>query len=142
MRVFPVVLLLLWAATLSAQNAGLAPKPMGRITGTVFCNDTKLPARGALVSISPLPGSDGKVPESDQTVGWPGAFVSNDGSYTVEHLAPGTYAVFFVASGYLSGMGSAADLLGSLDEKADQSALMEGMRKLLRQQPTVTIRST
>lgn len=101
----------LLALRLGAQNtSGSAGAPLlaapgpatGRISGTVMCGDTRKPARGALILISPLPNLDGSRP-AVKTGGRDNMVrVGMDGTYTAEHLAPGDYSVIGVFAGYLT----------------------------------------
>jgi hypothetical protein len=74
----------------------------GRIMGTIICADTHRPARGAMVTLVPLPSADGK----QEAGGGPSTFarVASDGSYSMEHVAPGEYGVIAMLPGYLSPM--------------------------------------
>ncbi len=78
-------------------------QPQGHITGTILCNDTHKPARGALVMVMPLPG------ESTQPVMGSREMMvrtGNDGVYTADHVAPGEYTVVAFQPGYLNAMES------------------------------------
>lgn len=83
-----------------AQPAFPAKPPLatGRITGTVFCNDTHSPARGATVIAQLIPKSG--PPET--RLGTASARVAMDGTYTLNHLRPGDYTVVALLPGYLS----------------------------------------
>jgi hypothetical protein len=79
-----------------------APPRNARITGTVLCADTRHPARGAMVIISPLPPADAK--EQGNNGSQAITRVGSDGTYIAEHLTPGEYSVIAMLPGYLSPM--------------------------------------
>lgn len=103
---------LLTALPLAAQDAPVPPAPppvakaikpvapTGRITGTVLCADTHRPARGALLVVAPIPPADGPSPTGTQGM----TRVALDGTYSVDHLAPGEYSVVAILPGYISPM--------------------------------------
>jgi hypothetical protein len=95
--------------------------PTGRITGTVLCADTHRPARGAMLMIAPVNPSE--VSNSGSTGGGM-ARVGMDGTYTVEHLAPGEYAVMAALPGYLSPID---DMISSLIEDHSPAAQREAL---------------
>ena len=90
---------LLCTAPLFAQEkpAPAQPKaaPAGRITGTILCDDTRKPARGAVVLLSKVPAADGSYADGD---GGKDAItrVGLDGTYLAEHLPPGEYGLIVV----------------------------------------------
>lgn len=95
------ILSLLLAPTLLAQKEKPATPPpppaTGHITGTVFCNDTHRPARGALVMLVPLG------PEKDAvTTGFTQALsrTALDGTYHFDHVAAGNFTVLAFYAGY------------------------------------------
>lgn len=133
--------LLLVSLPLAAQDAPPAPTPpppaktkpaipTGRITGTVLCADTHRPARGAMLMIEAVPAADGSNPGNVGGTGM--ARVAMDGSYTVEHLAPGEYAVMASLPGYLSPLD---DMISALTE--DHSPASQ--REALTRHGTITI---
>jgi len=72
----------------------------GEITGTIFCRDTGMPARGARVSIQSLESNARPMPP----------FVTDlEGKYNATHLRPGTYAVTVQLNGYLSPLPDGTD---------------------------------
>jgi len=106
------------------------PIPNGRITGHVLCSDTHSPARGASIMVAVLPSADGKRNE-----GKAGQMsrVAMDGTFTVEHVAPGEYAVLAFYAGYLSPL----DELTAEDMATNPSPAKE--RELLSRFGTVTV---
>ena len=87
-------------AQTSPQARPPAPPPAtARITGTVLCNDTHRPARGAMVMAQPLP-KDGNQVNINATASM--ARVGMDGTYVLSHLQPGDYTVVALLPGYLS----------------------------------------
>jgi len=127
-----------------AATATDSPIPTGRLTGIVLCNDTHLPARGALVLASLIPPADGRMPPhfEGQNAESP-ALVAEDGSYTIEHLVPGTYALFFINPGYLSGLSDTLDagLKDTKGENPSPQSILSETRKTLLRQPKVTVRA-
>ncbi|HMF54528.1 MAG TPA: carboxypeptidase-like regulatory domain-containing protein [Edaphobacter sp.] len=109
--------LALWPLFLSlacpAQTANRAPEPNGIVTGRVFCGDTGHPARFASVSLMPVPepaqtklnktglGSTSKPAPGTATTSI-AVNTALDGSYTLVHIAPGTYYVIVRMNGYIS----------------------------------------
>ncbi len=81
--------------------------PAGRVTGSVFCSDTRGPARGAAVLLWAIPGTAN---ESDQLIRTATAHVNISGTYTFEHLAPGDYVIVAILPGYLSALDDAPEL--------------------------------
>jgi len=112
------------------QSAPAKPiaEPNGQITGMVICSDTHRPARGAMVMIGGLPGSDGGQREVMTRVGL-------DGRYTADHLGPGEYAVMAFFPGYLSPM--AGVVSGPMNDSDPKK-----MRELLAKNGTVVVKGT
>ncbi len=80
------------------------PTTTTTVSGHVFCADTNAPARMATVILQPAdaidaitPGESGNIPSSGET-----AQTSMDGSFTLRHVAPGTYYVIASQVGYIS----------------------------------------
>jgi hypothetical protein len=73
----------------------------GRITGTVLCADTHLPARGAVVAIQGLPSTDGGM-QSQNASG--STITASDGTYSIGSLPSGRYTAIVVLPGYLTEM--------------------------------------
>ena len=82
----------------AAPNPPKQPAATARITGSVFCNDTHRPARGAVVLAQRLP-KDGHV---DINPGTGMTRVGMDGTYTIGHLQPGDYTIVAFLPGYIS----------------------------------------
>ena len=74
--------------------------PRGRITGTVYCGDTRQPARGATVMAMRIPTKGDTRPGGPQFM----AHVGTSGSYVLDHVSPGEYAVVAMLPGYLSAL--------------------------------------
>ncbi len=103
MRVF--LLSLFAGAPMWAQNGAPAKTaPTGTIAGHVFYADTNGPARLAQVLVEPAEAIDGFTPGANKSVSahFTGVQTMPDGSFTVPHVAPGTYYVYASAPGYLS----------------------------------------
>jgi hypothetical protein len=80
------------------------PAATTTVSGHVYCADTNAPARMATVILQPAdaidaitPGESRNIPSSGET-----AQTSMDGSFTIEHVAPGTYYVIASQVGYIS----------------------------------------
>src|ERR1700722_9693084 len=100
----------------------------GGIIGTVICADTHRPARGALLLVTGLPAEDGgSPPEQRETT----TRTALDGSYSVEHLAAGEYAVLAFYPGYLSAMDGVKE--NDMDDP-------KKMREVYARNGTVTVR--
>ena len=92
-------------ATASPQQKSTdPPTATTTVSGHVFCADTNAPARMATVILQPAdaidaitPGESGNIPSSGET-----AQTSMDGSFTLQHVAPGTYYVIASQVGYIS----------------------------------------
>lgn len=98
--------------------------PTGSLTGSVYCADTNLPARGAQILL---------IPASNASFGFQGSGITDlDGRFAVKALREGDYYVVASLPGYVN-------LLTSL-RKSHVDSLTDDQRKhLLAQVPTVTI---
>lgn len=74
------------------------PPATAVITGTVFCNDTRRPARGAIVVAQPIP-KDG---HDESELNGNTSRVGMDGTYAIRHLSPGDYTIIALLPGYIS----------------------------------------
>ena len=74
------------------------PPATSAITGTVLCDDTHRPARGAMVIPVLIPKSGPIQP----TIGSSMARVATDGTYSLDHLIAGDYTIIALLPGYLS----------------------------------------
>ena len=110
------------------------PAALGRITGHVLCDDTRRPARGALVIAEPLPSADGTSPGGNGMNLM--THVATDGTYTLEHISPGEYTVFAFTPGYL------LSLPDIMDPGAMGSATPAQRRELLARNGTVSVSGT
>jgi hypothetical protein len=105
LRLICLAALTLAALPLSAQDKSGAPLDMptpphsGRITGTVLCADTQLPARGAVVAVQGLPSTDGGMQPENASGS---AITASDGTYSIGSLPSGRYTVIVVLPGYLT----------------------------------------
>ena len=118
MRALRLLCTLLLATAALAQTAITvgtpAPEPNGVVTGRVFCSDTGRPARFASVSLMPVtdpakakldkaglnpPPSKPAAPSTSITTA---VETTLDGSYTLTHVAPGTYYVIVRKDGYIN----------------------------------------
>lgn len=81
------------AATATATN----PPHTSTITGMVLCSDTHRAARGAIVTLSPIPSATAPEPAAPLAT----VRVAIDGSYLADHLPAGDYLVVATMPGYL-----------------------------------------
>jgi hypothetical protein len=92
-------------ATASPQQKPTDP-PIATTTvsGHVFCADTNAPARMATVILQPADAIDAITPGEPKSIASSGetAQTSMDGSFTIQHVAPGTYYVIASQVGYIS----------------------------------------
>jgi Carboxypeptidase regulatory-like domain len=74
------------------------------VSGHVFCADTNAPARMATVILQPADAIDAITPGEPKSIASSGetAQTSMDGSFTIQHVAPGTYYVIASQVGYIS----------------------------------------
>jgi hypothetical protein len=86
------------AQTIPQTKPPKPPPATAHITGSVFCDDTHRPARGAMVMAWPIPKSGPVRP----SIGSSMARVATDGTYSVGHLVAGDYTVIALLPGYLS----------------------------------------
>lgn len=93
------------------------PPPAGQLTGTVICDDTHRPARGAAVVAMPLArGKEGGGRERSGRVGM-------DGTYLIRGLAPGEYGLIVLFPGYPSTVEAITMDIG--DDYEDTNKAME-----------------
>src|SRR5580765_2137131 len=139
--------LLIWlpflTATCLAQTPAptpTAPEPNGIVNGRVFCGDTGRPARFASVSLMPATdpnktkldkaglNTPSSKPAASTTSSITTAVDTNlDGSFTLTHVAPGTYYVIVKKDGYINPVSMFTKK--QLDEPTDQ------IRSLIEQAP-------
>ncbi|HEY4354785.1 MAG TPA: carboxypeptidase-like regulatory domain-containing protein [Acidobacteriaceae bacterium] len=120
--VFPVILRAQDTEQFKAGKPGHSVDlPKGRLLGTVICTDTRKPARGAVV-IADLIGERGTMSNTTTTTR-----VAMDGTYTLDHLPPGNYAVLAIFPGYLSPVDDM--LVGQLNDEAGQKTLHDRMAR-------------
>lgn len=119
------------------ENASHEASPHnGRLSGRVICEDTRSPARGALVVIAPVEPDSSK-PGSHVGSGMAVARTNLDGSYLVQHLGAGQYTAFVFLPGYLSRF--AAVLAAEQDPKKQKALLAENGTIALRGTGTATL---
>jgi hypothetical protein len=98
------------ACALACAAASPQQKPADRtaatttVSGHVYCADTNAPARMATVILQPADAIDAITPGEPKNIASSGetAQTSMDGSFTLQHVAPGTYYVIASQSGYIS----------------------------------------
>ena len=130
---------LLTAASCSALAEPASPEkptPTGTISGHVYCADTNAPARMATVMLEGANGVDDYTSEAKEP---PPIHITSvqtllDGSFVLQHVAPGSYYVLASAPGYVSPLAAIADTEDDL-RKPDK-ATKEKYRKLV---PRVTV---
>ena len=97
--------LLACAATAWPQKQPANPvAPTTTVSGHVYCADTNAPARMATVILQPADAVDAITPGESKNITSSGetAQTSMDGSFTIQHVAPGTYYVIASQVGYIS----------------------------------------
>jgi hypothetical protein len=122
--------------TATATPSNPAPEPDGIITGRVFCGDTGRPARFASVSLRPVPdpaktkldksglNAPSSKPAAPATSITTAVETTLDGSYTMTHVAPGTYYLIVRKDGYINPVSMFSKK--QLDDPTDQiRALIE-----------------
>lgn len=112
------------------QPPRIAELPKGSITGTVICTDTRKPARGAVVVADSM--SEGG-PGGSRTLT---TRVAMDGSYTLEHVPPGDYAVVGFLPGYVTPVDDL--MVSDMDGDTGEKTLHERMAR----SGVVTVRNT
>ncbi|MGO8934680.1 MAG: hypothetical protein ACLPLZ_11370 [Terracidiphilus sp.] len=99
-----VVCCLASAAAGSAQQES-SDKPPGAntVSGHVYCGDTNAPARMATVVLEPAGIVESIIPGEEQHAVFSGEAVETllDGSFVIQHVAPGTYYVIASQAGYV-----------------------------------------
>ncbi len=139
MRRFSILsLLLATGVALSQSPAQSKLNPVGIVTGHVFCGDTNGPARLATVMLEPVQAIDGYASGSKDGVSahLSGVQTLPDGSFALNHVAPGTYYVFATEPGYVSplaALGLTSDQLAKPDK-----TVKEEMARVI---PRVTVQA-
>ncbi len=107
------------------------------VSGHVYCADTNAPARMAMVVLQPADAVDNYRPDSSVqvTTHAEGVQTQLDGSFSIQHVSPGTYYVIASAPGYLSPLAFFSAHLG--DDSKLQEALKEQIANSL---PRVTVK--
>ncbi len=103
-RVLRLVWLSCCVAMASAQQKTMEEGATSTVTGRVFCADTSAPARMASVILQPADAIDALKPGGENHVSSHGESVETllDGSFTLQHVAPGNYYVIASLPGYIS----------------------------------------
>jgi len=78
----------------------------GVVTGVVLCADTGKPARFATVTLTAVPGKDGKSKDSAPLAAAESALTDLDGRFRIEAVEPGHYYAFATLEGYIDPMRS------------------------------------
>lgn len=78
------------------------PEPNGIVSGRVLCADTGGPARFASVRLMPIHSSQRDGKRAAGTTTTIAVETTLDGSYTLTHIAPGSYYVIVWMNGYIS----------------------------------------
>lgn len=122
-----------WSQTKSGDEA----KGASTVFGHVYCADTNAPARMALVVLQPAAALDHYEPGSTRHVTTHAEAVQTlvDGSYLIQHVAPGTYYVIATAPGYLS---PTALFSADLDETSASKEVLK--KRIADSLPRVTVR--
>ena len=87
------------------QKPADPPAATTTVSGHVYCADTNAPARMATVILQPAAAIDAIKPgEPGENISSSGETTqtSMDGSFTIQHVAPGTYYVIASEAGYIS----------------------------------------
>lgn len=107
--------------------------PQGSITGHVYLADTRSPARGARIMAVPMSSFEPQKSGIGAVAGIPSmATTTLDGSFLIQHVGTGEYAVVAMAAGYLSPL----DGLTATENDNSQEA-RDAVGKLLRQSGSV-----
>ena len=108
------------------------------VSGHVYCADTNAPARMASVILQPAEAIDAFKPGADNHVSSHGESVQTllDGSFTIQHVPPGTYYVIASEPGYISPVASLF-LPASDRPTTDDSAA----KRIPRPAPRITVQS-
>jgi hypothetical protein len=100
----------------------MSAEPMGRVTGTVLCSDTRKPARGAYVYLKRAQ------PPGEKSVSSPASYVTDvsiDGTFTFQHVAPGTYVLSAHLDGYRTGLTTSSSSTASITKPATSVSLSD-----------------
>ncbi|HEX3437110.1 MAG TPA: carboxypeptidase-like regulatory domain-containing protein, partial [Pseudacidobacterium sp.] len=114
------------AQQLSSDKAA----PTTTVSGHVYCGDTNAPARMATVMLEPVSEASGTSHasghESVSTYA-PAVQTLLDGSFSMQHVAPGTYYVIASLPGYVSPLGALA--VSATDIEKPDDSLKEQIAK-------------
>lgn len=104
-----IVLLFFWRLASAQANDAKSPENQkgSVVTGHVYFDDTKAPARKAQVYLEPIAALSTDAPPNRSASAAPGPITASmeiqfDGSYMFTHVAPGSYYVIATCPGYIS----------------------------------------
>jgi hypothetical protein len=108
------------------------------VSGHVYCADTNAPARMANVILQPAEAIDALKPGEENHVSSHGESVQTllDGSFTIQHVPPGTYYVIASEPGYISPVASLF-VAASDDATTEDNAA----KRISRSSPRITVQS-
>jgi hypothetical protein len=91
------------AAGSAQQESSDKPRGANTVSGHVYCGDTNAPARMATVVLEPAGIVESIIPGEEQHAVFSGEAVETllDGSFVMQHVAPGTYYVIASQAGYV-----------------------------------------
>lgn len=103
-----VVYVVAGAAAWAQEKPVEQPRGATTVSGHVFCADTNAPARMANVMLQPVELVDSMAAGEKKIVASHGEAVQTllDGSFSIAHVAPGTYYVIALQMGYVSPLAS------------------------------------
>ncbi len=130
-----------FAATVIAQQKP-AEEPTSTVSGRVFCADTNAPARMASVVLQPAGMIDQWQPGEENQVSFHGEVVETllDGSFSMQHVAPGQYYVVASQHGYISPL-AALYFPGSAPPASEPASDPAAAKKIVVAAPRITVQS-
>jgi hypothetical protein len=135
---YGVVLLLPLILGASACPQQVAPTgaPSGVVMGHIYCADTGAPARMASVMLELASDVENSQPGARETkpIHMASVRTSLDGSFSMQHVAPGNYLVIVTLPGYISPFSA---LQASLQEIRNPDATLK--QQFLKYAPRVTV---
>ena len=93
---------------LAQERNATQPRGLTTVSGHVYCADTNAPARLAKVMLQPVDVIDSMTADANKRMSTHGEAVETllDGSFSIAHVAPGTYYVLAAQPGYVSPLAS------------------------------------